>query len=232
MKNKIKQWSYSRYAIHQQCPFKLKCKAIDRLPDPSSYTAQRGLIAHAKAESFVNGNIRGMPKELAKLRNEFRNVKKLRAKNTITVLTEFDSAVALNKNKWVKSKGDDWNNVWCRGLIDLLILEKCTATDIDYKTGKQYDTHEDQGELYAIQTMVHHPNINIVDVEFWYLDLGEVDGWAYNRKDLKKLQKKWEKKVKPMLTDTKFKPTPGWYCKWCNYSSDKNGPCKFNENGE
>ncbi len=229
----ISQWSYSRYAAHQQCPFKIKCKYIDKLPDPTGYAAQRGLVAHAKAESFVQGNIRGMPKELLNFSSEFRSIKNLYAndKNAFLVFTEFDSSVASTNKGWKKSKSGDHRRVWCRGFIDLLVLELYTATVVDYKTGKIYEAHADQGELYAIQSMVHFPQIKIVDVEFWYLDENKTQQWSYKRRDLKKLQKKWEKKIAPLLIDTEFEPTPGYYCKWCNFSRDKNGPCTFNENG-
>ena len=35
MPDQIKQWSYSRYSTYAQCPFRLKCKAILKLKEPS-----------------------------------------------------------------------------------------------------------------------------------------------------------------------------------------------------
>lgn len=220
MPQQIKQWSYSRYGHYQQCPFRLKCKAILKLKELSSYALERGIETHAKAESFVKGQITGMPHELAKFSGEFRGVKQLYLKEE--VYTELDVAVTKN---WEPSAYNDWDNVWCRGNVDLCVIQGDVATDVDYKTGKQYPTHEGQGELYAINTMVHFPDVKVVDTEFWYLDSGEIVLGQYKRKDLAKLQKKWEKAVKPMMTDTEFKATPNDKCKWCAFSKKNGGPC-------
>lgn len=222
---RIEQWSYSRYVAYDKCPFMAKCKFIDKIKEPTGYAMEKGNKSHALAESFVQGKIFGMPKELSKFRKEFLTLKSMR-KLGIKIYTEIDLAIALGKKNWVPSAYDDWSNVWCRGKADLLVIEDPDlATDVDYKTGKKYDSHAMQGELYAIQTMVHFPAVKKVDVEFWYLDLGEVEGDTFHRKNLKKLQLKWEKKVKPMLTDTKFKPCPDYYCKWCSFAKDKGGQC-------
>ena len=37
---------------------------------------ERGTMIHAKAENFVNGKIKGMPKELENFSNEFKFLKK------------------------------------------------------------------------------------------------------------------------------------------------------------
>ncbi len=228
----IDQWSYSRYSVYESCPFKAKCKFVDKIKEPPSYPMQRGLETHAKAENLVKGNIKGTPKELAKFRAEFHTVSLIYKRHLYDsktgAFTEIDLAVALDrKGKWIPSRYDDWNNVWCRSYGDLLVVDDRIATYVDYKTGRAYPSHMDQGELSAINTMIHFPAVNIVDTEFWYLDSGEVDGDTYHRKNLRKLQLKWLKKVKSMLTDTKFEATPNQWCSRCFFSKTNDGPCEM-----
>lgn len=216
----IKQWSYSRFTCYDKCPAQANYRFVMKLPTPSSPAAERGIMIHKKAEHVVKGDIQGIPKELEKFKQELLYVKMLYKKGI--VFTERDLAVTKN---WNPTTYDDWDGVWCRGNSDLVVIEGPVATDVDYKTGKKYDSHAEQGELYATQTFSHFPTVKDVDVEFWYVDSGEVDGDNYSRKDLKKLRKKWEKKVIKMLNDKEFKPSPGNHCKWCHFAASKGGPC-------
>lgn len=216
----IRQWSYSRFTTYDKCPAKAKYLYIDKIKDKGNANMSRGTIIHSKAEQLVKGNITGMPKELENFKDELQYLKILYKKGMVFV--ERDLAVTKD---WDPTTYDDWNNVWLRGKSDVVVIEDTVATDVDYKTGKKYDSHFEQGELYAIGSFCHFPQIKSVDVEFWYIDSGEVEGASYNKKDLNKLKKKWEKKTRPMLTDKEFKPKPGYACQWCNFAASKGGPC-------
>ncbi len=65
-----------------------------------------------------------------------------------------------------------------------------------------------------------------------YVDQGfqhpaPVDVPVYEAKDLKPLQKAWEKRVKPMLNDKTFAPRANRWCFSCTFRKDAGGPCKF-----
>lgn len=221
VKNRITAWSYSRYSTWIKCAFMLKCNAILRIKQPSNYFMERGTDIHNKGEQYLLGNIRGIPPEYKMFGDEMKMIKGMGA------LPEVDLAVAKG---WKPSAGDDWNNVWCRAKVDADIPheDETESTLIDYKTGRYYPSHDEQGELYSICKFSHAKEVKIVDVEFWYLDSGDVKDFQYKRKDLAKLKKKWENRTKPMLTDTTFKPNPGQQCRKCFYSSKNgSGPCKY-----
>ena len=221
MASNITTWSYSRWSVYDKCPFQAKCKFVDKLPEPQkNWAADRGVILHKKAEHYVKGDIRGMPKELRTFGAEIRELKKLCA------TTEEDLAVMRN---WKPTTYDDWNNVWCRGNADVTLDDDTMSTVIDYKTGKIYEeAHKEQGSLMATLKMCHAPDVQTVDVEFWYFDQEDVLNWAYSRDDLPKLIKKWEARAIKMIRDKTFKATPSdTACRWCNFSRDKGGPCKI-----
>jgi len=220
MPSKIKAWSYSRYAVYAKCPRQFKLKFIDKLPEPQkNWAADRGTILHAKAESFILGRIKGMPKELKPFSSELKYLRDSMAD------VEVDLSVT---RAWEPTHTKDWDRVWCRAFLDVKLLEDKELTVVDHKTGKIYDSHEEQGELYGVTAMCHEPKAEVVDVEMWYYDQGaEVLSWKYYRKDLEKLKKKWEDKVKPIFRDTKFAPCPGAHCRWCNFSKKAGGPCEY-----
>lgn len=220
----IAQWSFSRWSVYDTCPFQARCKFIDKLPEPEkNWAADRGTILHKKAEHYVKGDIRGLPKELKIFGSEIKELKKMCA------TTEEDLAVTRN---WSPTTYDDWNNVWCRCNADVTVDQDEESTVIDYKTGKIYeDKHKEQGELMALLKMCHAPKIETVDVEFWYFDQDDVLNWEYSREgDFDKLKTKWEKRATKMSRDKKFIATPAKpgqpYCNWCNFGKSKGGPCK------
>lgn len=213
----ITAWSYSRLSVYEKCPLQFKYKFIDKLPTKPFFAAERGNILHAKAEQFVKGTIRGMPKELRSFGNELRELKRLCAD------TELDLSVTKD---WQPSHTKDWNNVWCRAFLDASVVERKEATVIDYKTGKIYEEpHSDQGNLYATCTFAHYPEVKTVDVEFWYFDQEDVRTYQYSRKDFPKLVKTWENRVKPVFRENEFNKCPGHHCRWCDFNKHNGGPC-------
>ena len=181
MPRKITAWSYSALSQYEKCPRQYKYARIDKLPQPESHALERGNILHAKAEQFVKGNIKGMPKELSSFQNELKELKRLCADKE---------------------------------------LERDVGTVIDYKTGKIYPHHEEQGNLYGLATFIHFPKIKIVDIEFWYFDQGgHVESFSYNKKDLPAMKKDWKNRAAVLFRETKWAPKPGNHCRWCPFSN-------------
>lgn len=220
----VKAWSYSRWSNYRKCPFMFKCKSIDKLPEPESPALLKGNILDKMAESYLRGNIVGMPKELKPFAAELRELKRMMA------TPKHDLSVLRN---WSPTHTKDWHNVWCRYEADITLVVDSEGSLIDNKTGKKYDDHEEQGKLGAVCLMCHEPEVEVVDVEFWYYNIppgdnhDNVSRWQYDRGQLPKLKKYYEKEVAPMFRDTKFKPNPGDTCMWCNFKKSKGGPCKY-----
>ncbi len=209
--------------MFKQCPLKYKKKVIDKLPDPSGPAAERGTHIHKLAEGYVNGHIKGLPKELAKYKDEFKTLRALKRKEPDHVLTEFDCSMTP---EWTHTSYDDWNGVYVRAYIDLLRLGENTAIYIDYKTGKKYPDHKDQGHLYATTVFCLDESIESVSGEFWYLDSGDLMTFEYERSALQRMIDVWERRVEKIKNEKHFDAMPGPLCKWCNYHVSKGGDCR------
>lgn len=129
---------------------------------------------------------------------------------------------------------------WVNGRLDVLLkLGAKGRKVIDWKSGgidkktrqiRESPEYQEQLEIYSVLVLSADPKVQTVDSSLVFLDAPvnvnpEVTSPAVHRKDLVKLQKKWEGRVKPLLSDTVFAPRPGWYCGWCDYSKEKGGPC-------
>ena len=215
----ITSWSYSKYNSWSNCPAQYKYARIDKIPQPPSPAADRGVMIHAKGEHFLLGDITGMPKEYKKFGTEMRAMKK----HGVTPEEKW----SLSKN-WKPCDWENYSIVWLRGLTDAHHYDEdeCELTIIDFKTGRQYPSHKVQGELYAVMGLSYYPKLLAVNVEFWYLDSGETLNWTYDLAHVKRMKTKWNRRATKMLNEVKFCATPSEdACRWCNFKASKGGPC-------
>lgn len=223
--NKITAWSHSRLNTYEQCPLKAKLQCIDKIFDPETPAPmKRGAEIHKKAEKYLKGRIRNLPKELKDFNKEFKALKK---NKDLRLMLECEWAYTKNWSpcSWFGSEA------WVRMKLDLAYITEpkngVHMKVIDYKTGRSQADPE-QLELYVIGAFLKFPDLDSVTPEFWYIDQDEiVQGDTFERKDLKKLQAKWKKKVKPLLADRTFAPRPSDKCRWCYYRKDEHGDCKY-----
>ena len=97
---------------------------------------------------------------------------------------------------------------------------------IDFKTGKYYDTHIDQAQLYGLGGLILFPSADRVTARFMYLDDGGSGDDTYTRKDEAALKKDFNKRVAKLAAETKWKPQPNKFCRWCPFAARVGGPCK------
>jgi len=229
----LTSWSFSRYGDYKRCPAYAKYKHIDKLKEPENDAMARGTAIHKLAEDFTTGALRKLPAELAQFDAEFAGVKKQKHK-----LMEQQWTFTRD---WQPTAWDDWKNAWLRVKVDLaLVTPDGVLKIVDHKTGQmREEKHEEYAEqinLYEVAGLAAAAAgmlpraIERVEAELWYLDAGVI--WPESpasipMQDLPKLKKAWEKKVIPMLSDTRFAPRPGNYCRWCAFSQSKGGPCQY-----
>lgn len=233
MANRITSWSYSRWAQYTECPFKAKLKFIDKLKEPPAPAMDRGNMIHKLAEGFTKGlasvtvNFEGkdqtcstkkLPSELSKFAEQFAELKKSKP--------FVEETWAFTRN-WAKTVWNDWQGCWVRIKTDAACVDGDTLYVIDHKTGKKREGYHDQLSLYALGGMLTFPNVKRVNTQLWFLDQGEDEVAEFDASQLGELKKSWEKKVTPMLNDTRFAPKPGNGCRYCPFSKSKGGPCSF-----
>lgn len=216
-------WSYSRYADYRQCPLRFKLKYLDKIPEGDINPAMtRGSDVHKEGERYLKDpSINEVPESyryFADLMKELR---------------ELDPMV---EQQWAFDKSwspVDWfhKKAWVRVICDVAVLyDDNTAEVIDFKTGRKYETNEEQVELFGAATMMKFPEVKSIQVRLWYLDQPSDNEVlrTYTAKEGAAIRRDWEKKVEPMFNDRRFAPTPNSKCRWCAYSKDKGGPCPYN----
>ena len=216
---RLKAWSFSRLRRWEECPKRAKYGYLDRLPEPKGPALERGIRVHEGTERFLIGQRRDLLPELEFFADDLKTLKKRGA------VAEEEWAFT---SKW-KATGWAATNAWLRMKTDVHYQEDIALTIIDFKTGREYPEHTDQLELYGVGGVamgLADPN-GTVTVEAWYLDSGEIISTEYDFDYLVERQGHWERRARPMLTDTEFKATPSrWACRFCPFGKSKGGPCQ------
>jgi hypothetical protein len=222
-------WSFSRLTDYEDCPRRAKFKHLDKYAEPGGPALERGSKIHKDCEAFVRGRLVELPPSLARFPEEFAELRKI-AKD---VAVEQQLAVDAD---W---RPCDWfgPQAWLRVVVDAshrsAETEVSTIVMVDYKTGKIYPDKVDQLDLYGLVGLAYHPDIKRVDGAFWYLDQGEIINRSLLRgAEETRCRKVWAKRVKPMLADSTFAPTPGDGCRWCFFGQNGlakggRGLCEF-----
>ena len=219
-------WSYSRYNDYRKCPAYACYKHVQKIREPGSPALDRGSAIHALAEKFAKAK-KGTktPAELATFAAEFKQLQATK------VLVEEQWAFT---DKWEPT---GWFDKGPAGAYSRMVVDCCymdikrnVLVVIDHKTGKINPDHAGQLSLYALGGLLQYPACAGVEVQLWYLDHGvqvPETPKVYQRDELPALKKEWATKVKKMMADTRFAPTPSKSCGWCFYSKAKNGPCQY-----
>lgn len=215
---KVKSWSYSRYALYNECPAKFYYKNIQKLPEPPAPAMERGNKIHKMAEDYTLGKMKTLPPELKLFKDDFKMLKG--CKPMVEQTWAF-------KQDWSETTWNDWNGCWLRIKTDAAALDETELDIIDHKTGKMRDGYEEQMSLYPVGGFLKFPHVEKIYAHLWFLDSGDRLTFEYKQSDLKPLIKDWERKVKPMMNDTRFAPKPSYKCQYCPFSKAKGGPCKF-----
>jgi hypothetical protein len=129
-------------------------------------------------------------------------------------------------DKWERVEWDD-PTVWVRGIIDAMRPELPTIYMGEWKTGKPWEDHYLQRELYLVMALAAHPEAEESDIDTIYIDQGFVTADVLHRAQLDEKKEIWLKRVDPMLRDTFYSPRPGQHCNWCSFSNRKGGPCVY-----
>lgn len=210
-------WSYSKLSMYEKCPRQARYRYIEKLPEPPSPHLERGERTHKSMEAWVKA---GAPAKAAPTEAKvFRD--------HVSGYMPPDPSKLVVEALWGHDKSwkptASYRETWLWIKLDLAFA--ASGTVIDWKTGKAHDSHEDQGNLYGVAFLHRYPQHKEVNVEFAYLDLGELASMTVSRRNLRALQGDFEKRVAAMGTDTTFKPRPSKLCGWCSYSKTKGGPC-------
>lgn len=226
---KIDAWSFSRWNTYRQCPLKAKLTYVDKLPTPPSPAMDRGNVIHKESEDYINGKLKKLPVSLETFDEEFKDLRNLYKKGDVYVELQlnFDSEWNIIEDKWSP-------DIWCRVKVDIVVLEDDGVIRVtDVKTGKvKSDGYMEQLDLYALAIFLGFDDVTTIITDLWFVDHGvikpdENDIISYSHNQIPELKSAWNKRVKKMLADRRFMPTPNQFCDWCPFNKTKGGQCKY-----
>jgi hypothetical protein len=137
----------------------------------------------------------------------------------------FPEAMVAMDTSWTPIGYDD-PNANLRGKIDLRYSDEGTLHLKDWKTGRKYPTHQEQGETYlALSEDVAKDHDRIV-VEMVYIDQREIDTWDYTPEHIFGIKQTLQEGIDIIRSDDKHEATPSMdSCRWCNLSWRNGGSC-------
>ena len=227
----IKQWSFSKLQVFDQCPRRAKLQYLDKIPEPerplppgkTEHANDRGSRIHDAAEKYVKSNVK-LIDELHFFKEEFKHLRDLYREGKVSLEGEW----AHDKDWGVCA----WNsaNTWLRLKLDAFVrIDKKRALVIDYKTGKKYGSeikHAEQGQLYMVSCFLRYPELEEITVEFWYTDQDDMTSVKYTRAQSAHFLRKFDNGGNRITSCTEFEPKPSMFnCKWCPYKPQGTGHC-------
>lgn len=78
------------------------------------------------------------------------------------------------------------NDVWYRGIIDLQLVDGENAKVVDYKTGKPHSKFG-QLKLFALHTFAMFPDVQFVEVQFYWTKTATTTGQKFTREQAPEL---------------------------------------------
>lgn len=186
--------SYSNIKAFEQCPKQFYHeKHLGEYPFKETDAIREGNEFHKAAELYI-GEGKPLPKKFLYAKkvldslNAKKGIKKVEKKLGITedlVPTTFFS-----------------DNVWIRGIIDLLIInaEDKLGWVIDYKTGKNTKYADtDQLELMALMAFASYPEIEEIKAGLVFVKANELIPAKYQKIKRSELWAKWISRHKKMM---------------------------------
>jgi len=214
-------WSYSQLTCFETCALQYKFKYVDRAlvaPGADMFYRDRGIAIHEKAEAFMKRRAKVKPPaELEKLVDKLNEAKTFKARA--------ETALFLN-NKWEPvHKGGHWGVV----KADIHWVVEGTLAIIDLKSGRVRD-YSDQGRIYIAGFWSLYAELERAYAEEWYTQTGETSPRRrtfHNRTQVMGIRKEIEQRVRLMQSEESYDPTPSAVCRWCDFSKQKGGPCRY-----
>ena len=216
--SKLKTWSYSAATTFEKCPKQYYHLYVskDVKTDPNQKHFLYGNEVHKAAELYVRDGV-PLPEKFNMFQSILDKVKQIPG----DIYCEHKIGLTID----LEPTGFFDDNVWWRGVLDLLIIDKDKqlATVIDYKTGKssQYaDTR--QLSLMGVGVFKHFPEVENIKSALMFLVSKELIKEDYKVEKVDEMFEEWGKMIHRIDTayDTNvFNAVPNFGCRWCPVAS-------------
>jgi hypothetical protein len=205
----VSPWSFSKIKAFEQCPKQFyHMKIAKDYIEEETEAVLYGTLFHEAAENFVKDDT-PIPEKFKYAEAALTSLKNKPGKK----LCEYK----LGLTEDLEPCGFFDENVWFRGIADLIILDGDTASVVDYKTGKSAK-YADKGqlELMALATFKHFPEIKKVKAGLLFVIAKALVRDSYEDTVAPILWKKWlsdyARMEKALETNT-WNPRPSGLCR-------------------
>lgn len=226
----ISSWSHSKLGDFEKCKFLAWLKHDQKIPEPerplppgkTEHANDRGTRIHTAAELYINGQVDTQIPEMSKFAAEFEHLRHLFSAGLVSLEGEW----ALDEN-WEPT---DWRTGWHRSKVDAIVLpDPHQAIVIDFKSGKKFGNevkHAEQTQLYALNAIMRHPELEVVTTELWYLDIDELTPASFTRAQILRFKPNFDRRGRALTSCVDFPPNPNVYsCQWCQYGPWNGNQC-------
>lgn len=225
----VDSWSHSKYTDFAKCKRMFFLKHDQKIPEPerelrpgqTEHANDRGSRIHDSLEVYVRG-LGDFPNEAREFRPEFDHMRHLFGQGRVSLEGEW----GMDRN-WDIAP---WKSAWLRLKLDALVhANKEEAVVIDYKSGRRFGNemkHGEQTQLYALNTFLRFPELEVVHTELWYLDVKELDHRVFTRDQALRFKRIWNNRGVEITSAQAFPPNANIYsCQYCGYGPWGTGDC-------
>ena len=220
-------YSHSKIGCYQQCPFKFKCKYIDKIKVKENlYHLNKGNYIHHKLEYFGQPNppektfdlTQEEREEIDKIIENFTST--LRFKELISYPnSKNEIAIALDHEytsiKYDYKKNYNITKYW--GKIDRIHLYNNGIIHlIDWKSGKKRNYYK-QLEEYALWSMIKFPNFHTIKCSYEFVEHNDYLEKIYTPGDFERIKTRLESEMNSIEKDTLFMKHKTGLCNFCEY---------------
>jgi hypothetical protein len=207
---KPRPWSYTALDDFVNCPYAFyRKKVVKDIVEPEAEHLIYGNRVHKDFELHLAEN-KPLPDDLAAHQGHMDELRDLPGTGF------YESELGLDFK--VKPCGFWDRNVWFRGKIDMLQVDKSWALIEDYKTGKPHSKFK-QLEMFAIHTFTLFPNVQKIEARYYWTQTGKTTGKNFARQDVPELWSHFIPDLKQYAeafkTDTWQKRQSGLCFGWC-----------------
>jgi hypothetical protein len=211
-----KPLSYSSLSLWKKCPAQWEWKYILGHFDPPGRAADRGTELHDTIETFYTYPESSLPQRDPFWRPWAPLLQGLRPHAPVA-----EGEVAVN-DQWAPVSYKDPSAMY-RGKLDLSLNAGKTRFILDWKSGRIYDEHHQQGKDYVALSPDGFDNYVVY---FVYLDQPTIiHRWEYSAEDRVALQQDVTERVLEVRSAKHYPFNKGDHCRWCSRSKNKGGNC-------
>ena len=139
--------------------------------------------------------------------------------------THIESELLLGLDRKLRPCGFRYEDVWIRGIADMVVYAPTKTLVVDFKTGA-HRPYWLQLEFYALCLLLKSEQVTECRAEFWWTKSKQVDSRVYTRRDIDTLKNTLSAKMLRIEAEREHRPSPGsGLCK--SYCGVKQTDCRY-----